>query len=446
MERLADANIAHLRIEPDDCRPDATATVGLRRLRGATVSPSADQLATDRAQLLATTAVQSSGRSGRWRRRSRVGTDGIAAHAAVPAGGGGRGALRKATEDRRRSRSTNCARTAAEAVGVEPPHAREAAARHLGQRRPERAAGARRDRRSLVPRRRRLRRAAPSLVQDAAWGWIAAGSSSPRLPRLTQANATLGSVPQTLPFGPVYAMQLATGYMNLALPSSLARMAINIRFFQRQGVPPAAAVASGAMDSLAGTVLQALLLVLLLIFSQAALGSICLRRAVRAASTSRCCSSVVGVSWSRRPVACRGRARVRSVITGRVRHGGRRSARRSPGCARRRSSWQLLVGNVATELLFATALGMIAIGLGYDISLVDLLVINLERLAVRELHPGPGRHRRRSRSGSRSASRRPACTEEAALATALLYRIAPSTCRRSGACSPCAGCTRNSYL
>ena len=37
-----------------------------------------------------------------------------------------------------------------------------------------------------------------------------------------------------LPFGPVYIMQLATGYMNLALPSSLARMAINIRFFQRQ--------------------------------------------------------------------------------------------------------------------------------------------------------------------------------------------------------------------
>ena len=71
-----------------------------------------------------------------------------------------------------------------------------------------------------------------------------------------------------LPFGPVYAMQLATSYMNLALPSNFARMAVNIRFFQRLGVPPASAVTSGAIDSFAGTILQAILLVLLLIFSQ----------------------------------------------------------------------------------------------------------------------------------------------------------------------------------
>ncbi len=64
-------------------------------------------------------------------------------------------------------------------------------------------------------------------------------------------------------------MQLATGYMNLALPSSFARMAVNIRFFQRQGVPPAAAVTSGAIDSFAGTIVQALLLIMLLLFSSA---------------------------------------------------------------------------------------------------------------------------------------------------------------------------------
>ena len=60
-----------------------------------------------------------------------------------------------------------------------------------------------------------------------------------QLPRLAQAVATLGSVPVRLPLGPVYAMQLAMSYMNVALPSNLARMAVNIRFFQRQGLPPA---------------------------------------------------------------------------------------------------------------------------------------------------------------------------------------------------------------
>ena len=70
---------------------------------------------------------------------------------------------------------------------------------------------------------------------------------------------------------PVYVMQLATGYMNLALPSNLARMAVNIRFFQRQGVPPGTAVAAGAIDSFASTAIQAALLVLLLVFSGASL-------------------------------------------------------------------------------------------------------------------------------------------------------------------------------
>ncbi len=66
-------------------------------------------------------------------------------------------------------------------------------------------------------------------------------------------------------------MQLATGYLNLALPSNLARMAINIRFFQRQGIAPATAVTAGAIDSFASTVIQAVLLVVLLVFSASSL-------------------------------------------------------------------------------------------------------------------------------------------------------------------------------
>ena len=45
--------------------------------------------------------------------------------------------------------------------------------------------------------------------------------------------------------------------MNVALPSNLARMAVNIRFFQRQGLSAPIAVASGAIDSFVGTVYRA---------------------------------------------------------------------------------------------------------------------------------------------------------------------------------------------
>ena len=41
-----------------------------------------------------------------------------------------------------------------------------------------------------------------------------------------------------------------------------------------------------------------------------------------------------------------------------------------------------MLGNVATEVLFATALGLFARALGFPLSIADLLVINLSYVAV----------------------------------------------------------------
>ena len=50
----------------------------------------------------------------------------------------------------------------------------------------------------------------------------------------------------------------------------------------------------------------------------------------------------------------------------------------------------LIGGSVATEILFAAALGLFAHGLGYDISLVDLLVINMSVSLLASFIPVPG--------------------------------------------------------
>jgi len=121
---------------------------------------------------------------------------------------------------------------------------------------------------------------------DAAWGWIALGLVVAQLPRLTQSITTLGSVAADLRFGPVYAMQLASGYMNLALPSSAARLAVSIRFFQRQGITAAAAVTSGAIDSFGATKSASDRLGL-----ESAIGSCC-RNIANRASTARRASSL----------------------------------------------------------------------------------------------------------------------------------------------------------
>src|SRR5204863_289748 len=73
------------------------------------------------------------------------------------------------------------------------------------------------------------------------------------------------------PLGPVYALQLAISYIGLAVPSAAGRIAINIRFFQRHGLPPGSAVAIGAIDGFSGFVVQATLLLSMLLFTAASL-------------------------------------------------------------------------------------------------------------------------------------------------------------------------------
>ena len=63
--------------------------------------------------------------------------------------------------------------------------------------------------------------------------------------------------------------------------------------------------------------------------------------------------------------------------------------------ARRRSAASnklalLLFGNVATEVLFAFALGLFALGLGTRVSLTDLLVINIGVSLLSTFIPVPG--------------------------------------------------------
>ncbi len=108
-------------------------------------------------------------------------------------------------------------------------------------------------------------------LSEAIWWIIAVGFVVAQTPRFTQAFSTLGASPVPLPLGPVYALQLAASYVNLAIPSSAARIAVNVRFFQRHGLATGSALAVGALDGLSGFVVQAILLVSLLLFSSASL-------------------------------------------------------------------------------------------------------------------------------------------------------------------------------
>ena len=224
-------------------------------------------------------------------------------------------------------------------------------------------------------------------LSDAQWGWVAFAALLVQTPRLAQAVSTLGASPRPLPLGPVYALQLAISYVNLAIPSAAARIAVNVRFFQRQGVPAGSAVAVGAIDGFSGFVVQILLLGSMLLFSNVSLdlqldpdtaGRLGRLLLVLVAVVAVLALVVLAVGPWRRAVVGRAGALLAdawSVLR------GLRSGRRLA---------MLFGGNLASELLFATSLGCFARAFGYSLGLGDLLVINVSVALLAGLMPVPG--------------------------------------------------------
>ena len=109
-------------------------------------------------------------------------------------------------------------------------------------------------------------------LADASWWWLALALVLAQLPRFPSALSTMGSINRPLPLGPLATKEFAICYVNLAIPSSAARVAINIRFLQRFGVDATTAVSAGVIDSVSGFVVQIFLFLVLFFWSDVDFG------------------------------------------------------------------------------------------------------------------------------------------------------------------------------
>ena len=96
---------------------------------------------------------------------------------------------------------------------------------------------------------------------DALWGWVVVAFMLSFVPPFPQAVAMMGAVSAPLPFKPVVGEQFANNFTGL-VGGTVATTALVIRFFQKQGLKIAVAASSGVLNSLAGFVVQATLVVL----------------------------------------------------------------------------------------------------------------------------------------------------------------------------------------
>ena len=79
-------------------------------------------------------------------------------------------------------------------------------------------------------------------------------------PRFAGAFAVSKAAPLPVPYGRLTLLEFAITFVNLAVPSTAARVAVNIRFFQRNGLDRTTAIAVGGLDSVSGFVAQMILL------------------------------------------------------------------------------------------------------------------------------------------------------------------------------------------
>jgi len=256
-------------------------------------------------------------------------------------------------------------------------------------------------------------------LAEASVGWIVFAVFFAQVPRLSQSVSTLGSIAASIRFGPVYVLQLATAYLNLALPSGIARMTVFIRFFQRQGLPPAAAVTAGAIDSFTQTVIQVILVVSIALFSSAELS---LDLGGPDSGMYHLLAIVVGLGAVFVLVVLLV-GRLRNKVVDRVKT-WLPQVRASLGALRQSNKLILLIGgNLATEILFATTLGLIARGFGYSIPLTTLILVNASTSLFSSFIPVPGGIgvvEFGLEVGLTSAGMKPS----AAAATVLIYRLA----------------------
>ncbi len=247
---------------------------------------------------------------------------------------------------------------------------------------------------------------------EAQWGWLLAALLIAQAAVVPTAIGTLGSTTQVLPLGPLVTLQFAIAYINLAIPSTAARVAVNMRFLRKFGLTPAASVSAGVIETGAGLIVELGLMVSMVLLADlefqvtgdggddGQLGTVLLILAV----------AVVGVALV--PSA---RKRITAMV-GEVRSAA--TVLRNPV-----KLLQLFGGNLVNRVSLALALGASVIAFGHDVSVAELIFINTAVTLFAGLMPIPGGVGV-AEAGLTLGLTWAGVPEELALASALAYRFA----------------------
>jgi undecaprenyl-diphosphatase len=104
-------------------------------------------------------------------------------------------------------------------------------------------------------------------ILSADWAWLPAVILLSALTYVASAVAMIGGVPGHLPFWPTVLAQGASSFINRVSPANVGGMALNARFLQKAGSDTATSVAAVGVNSLAGAIMHAVLIVVFFVLA-----------------------------------------------------------------------------------------------------------------------------------------------------------------------------------
>ncbi len=235
---------------------------------------------------------------------------------------------------------------------------------------------------------------------SANWWWLSVALLLSPFVQVAYSFSTLGAASRPLPYGPVLMLQYGIQFIAVALPSTAARLALEVRFFGRFGMAAAAALAIGLLDSVSGLVVQVLLVALIALTALPGLTSQLPGSGASSASSDATSPSLFLVLIALLIVAALGaallpwsRRRIRSLVPrARAVLTSQRAAARDALTVLRRPGKvaAMLAGNLGAQVVQAAMLGVCLLAFGAHAHFAQLVLVNTLVSLFAGLMPVPG--------------------------------------------------------
>ena len=205
-----------------------------------------------------------------------------------------------------------------------------------------------------------------------------------QIPRVASAFAVSRAAPLPIPLSRLTLLEFAITFVNLAIPSTAARVAVNIRFFQRNGLDRTTAIGVAGLDSVGGFVAQISLMLAIVGFG---LGSLNLNISANAPNLNGRLVLIVGVAIAVgiAVVALVPKFRGPVVSVAKTTWDKIGPLIRSP-----RRLISVVLANILVQLLFSLAMYTVLRAFGQDVSYADVVLINEGVALFAGLMPVPG--------------------------------------------------------